>query len=30
MTAQPTIVIVADDNAGILKSLARLLAPITK
>jgi FixJ family two-component response regulator len=29
--AQPTVVIVVDDNAGILKSVARLLAvPITK
>jgi hypothetical protein len=31
MAAQPTIVILVDDNAGFLKSLARLLAvPITK
>jgi FixJ family two-component response regulator len=26
MMAQPTVVIVVDDNAGLLKSLARLLA----
>ena len=26
MMAQPTVVIVVDDNAGLLKSVARLLA----
>jgi hypothetical protein len=31
MIARPTVVIVIDDNAGILKSVARLLAvPTTK
>jgi FixJ family two-component response regulator len=31
MMAQPTVVVVVDDNAGILKSVARLLAvPNTK
>jgi FixJ family two-component response regulator len=29
MMAQPTVVILVDDNAGILKSVARLLAVLT-